>query len=270
MAKTFSVKNWDKFQHYKHRNAAWVKLHRSLLTNVDFFRLSDVAKAHLMLIWVLNGRDQGNCLPYDPRYIAQQIGATERVDLDALVRAGFLVADQALQQLASNLGDSCTETASTQRTELQSTEYRVTELQRTEVASQLVHRRNDDWPDNYFEVFWHHWPNKVQRAVALKALKRIYQADNIEFGTILVGIERYKAGKPPDRDWMHASTFLNQERWNDEPSPIVRSNGHARRYGIASAAQKLREQFAEADVQPGERRGATDLLDVSSDEPREP
>jgi uncharacterized protein YdaU (DUF1376 family) len=75
-----------------------------------------------------------------------------------------------------------------------------------------------------FDQFWQAYPEKVGKPVAktafAKAIKRATLAE------ILAGLERYKATKPPDRSWLNPSTFLNQERWNDQPAK-VNGNGHA-------------------------------------------
>lgn len=84
-----AVRNFERFQHYKNRNPPWIKLHASLLDDYQFGRLRDASKMHLMGIWVLASKTD-NKIPNDPEWIARRIGATEPVDLEALVMAGFL------------------------------------------------------------------------------------------------------------------------------------------------------------------------------------
>jgi hypothetical protein len=83
------VKKFDQFQHYKDRCPPWIKLHRGVLTDYALSGLPDAAKAHLMLIWLL-ASECDNRLPADPQWIANRIGATEPIDLDLLLDAGFL------------------------------------------------------------------------------------------------------------------------------------------------------------------------------------
>lgn len=85
-----AVKNFERFQHYKDRSPQWIKLYNDLAEDYGFSRLPDHQKAHLVLIWLLASRID-NRIPADARWIAGKIGATEPVDLDALVSAGFLV-----------------------------------------------------------------------------------------------------------------------------------------------------------------------------------
>lgn len=87
--KYLSVKNIEKFQHYKERRPPWIKLYQEVLEDYAFTRLQDASKAHLMAIWLLASRTE-NKIPLDLEWIAQSIHATEPVNIDALVSAGFL------------------------------------------------------------------------------------------------------------------------------------------------------------------------------------
>lgn len=66
-----------------------------------------------------------------------------------------------------------------------------------------------------FDEFWTVWPSKVAKKPARRAFKAARKREDLE--TILDGVRRYARTKPPDRNWMNPATFLNQERWNDEP-----------------------------------------------------
>jgi len=68
-----------------------------------------------------------------------------------------------------------------------------------------------------FEAFWQHWPHKVERRAAVKAFPQaVAAAGSVE--TILDGVERYIAAKPPDRAFCNPATFLNGQRWLDQPA----------------------------------------------------
>lgn len=86
------VKNWDEFQHYKKRNPPWIKLHRALNEDHAFAGLKDKTKAHLMLIWILASSSEGR-IPHDAKFVGARINALEPVDLEAMIAAGFLIAD---------------------------------------------------------------------------------------------------------------------------------------------------------------------------------
>jgi hypothetical protein len=101
---TFSVKNFERFQHYKDRSPPWIKLYNELLDDYEFGRLQDASKLHLILIWLLASRSE-NKLPYDPAWIAKRINASEDVNLEVLREAGFIVVDQTLHSPEQNASD---------------------------------------------------------------------------------------------------------------------------------------------------------------------
>lgn len=83
------VRNFSKFQHYKRRLPPWIKLHRGVLHDYAFTCLQDASKAHAMLLWLLASTCD-NAIPDDAQWIARQVHATDPIDIDALVSAGFL------------------------------------------------------------------------------------------------------------------------------------------------------------------------------------
>ena len=70
--------------------------------------------------------------------------------------------------------------------------------------------------DGEFEQWWSMYPHKVGKAGARKAYDRARQKAYQQ--TLLDGVQRYVATKPDDRPWCHPKTWLNQERWTDEPA----------------------------------------------------
>lgn len=97
--KTFSVKNFEKFQHYKDRAPPWIKLYNGLLEDYEFGGLPDASKMHLIAIWLLASRSE-NKIPFDPKWVSNRINATEPVDLVLLAKRGFIVVDQECEQSA--------------------------------------------------------------------------------------------------------------------------------------------------------------------------
>jgi hypothetical protein len=93
MTGTFHIKNFDRLQHYKDRSPPWIKLYNGLLDDYDFGRLPDATKAHLIAIGLLASR-HNNKLPLDADWLGKRINATQAVDLDGLIKSGFVVPDQ--------------------------------------------------------------------------------------------------------------------------------------------------------------------------------
>jgi hypothetical protein len=51
-------KNWKSFQHYKDRDPPWIKLHRGLLNNYEFFGLPIASKALAPLLWLIASENE--------------------------------------------------------------------------------------------------------------------------------------------------------------------------------------------------------------------
>lgn len=93
-----SIKNWEKFQHYKDRSPPWIKLHREILDDYEFSSLSDEAKCHVMLIWVLASQND-NKLPADPAWLKKRLGVTSKIDINHLIKHGFLILERSASSL---------------------------------------------------------------------------------------------------------------------------------------------------------------------------
>tara|TARA_R110000824_G_scaffold319307_2_gene506420 strand:- start:204 stop:794 length:591 start_codon:yes stop_codon:yes gene_type:complete len=84
----FEICNWARYQHYKDRDPTWLKLHRALLSDYEWSQLPDVSKGQLVGLWLVAARC-GNRIPSDPVWLANQIGATEPVDLAPIMAGGW-------------------------------------------------------------------------------------------------------------------------------------------------------------------------------------
>jgi hypothetical protein len=89
MTQFLAIKNYDRFQHYKDRNPLWIKFYNSVLDDYAVQQLPETQQRHLFLIWLLASR-HGNRIPFDPKWIARTIHARSKLDLQAMIDAGFL------------------------------------------------------------------------------------------------------------------------------------------------------------------------------------
>jgi len=78
----------------------------------------------------------------------------------------------------------------------------------------------------FAETFWPAYPHKVAKPAALKAFSKARKRASLE--TIMAGLERY-ANKTDDRHWANGATWLNNDRWEDQPGPAQEGNGNGRR-----------------------------------------
>ena len=73
-----------------------------------------------------------------------------------------------------------------------------------------------------FEDWWEVNRHKIGKGAALKAYQKA-RRKGVPQETLIAGMERYVAAKPEDRPWCNPATWLNQERWTDEPD--ISANG---------------------------------------------
>ena len=202
--KHFSVKNFERFQHYKDRSPPWIKLYNELLDDYAFSTLPDQTKFHLVAIWLLASRTE-NKIPHDPAWIASRINAKNRVDLDALEKAGFIIVSQDAPELPINAEQDASNAL----------DQRQRESQRQSRAE--TERAGGKYAED-FELFWKAYPrlegNPKSAAYAewLKAMKA-----GVAPAIIIAAAARYAAAcaKRDDPKVAHARTWLHQRRWED-------------------------------------------------------
>ena len=122
--KTFHVKNFEKFQHYKDRAPPWIKLYNELLDDYEFGLLPDATKMHLVAIWLLASRSE-NKIPFDPAWVSRRINATEKVNLNLLVERGFVLLDQELHTTEQDASTPQAECLSREREEGETEKSRI-------------------------------------------------------------------------------------------------------------------------------------------------
>jgi len=82
------VRNWDKFQHYKDRSPAWVKLHLELAHNESWRRLTLAERGLLCSIWIEYAASRG-VIPRTKLASILQGYARDR-QVESLCEAGFI------------------------------------------------------------------------------------------------------------------------------------------------------------------------------------
>jgi hypothetical protein len=209
---TFSVKNFETFQHYNDRTPPWIKLYNRLLDNYDFGLLPDASKAHLIAIWLLASRSK-NVLPIDPAWIAKRISATTPVDLNILRNADFIVFNQACSEvLAGCKQDACPEREIEKQVQIE----RIT----SEVPSdpskpepQPVKSRTS-YPEA-FEAFWREYPTDalMSKKAAFAQWQRLDQTSR-EAATAAIPAFKAHCRKNPTYRPVHAQRFLSERRFD--------------------------------------------------------
>jgi hypothetical protein len=190
------IRNWGKFQHYKHRRPPWIRLYRELLDDRHWHALSGDASKLLINLWLLAADTNNGLLPevediafrlrMPPKLVSKLIGELSH----------WLTLD------ASDLLAECERVATTE----------------TETETETEGETESECRAEFLNAFWPTYPNKVGKPNALTAyLKARKKASKEEISR---GLDNYLRDKPPDRQWCNPATWLNQERWGDEMAGV--------------------------------------------------
>jgi Helix-turn-helix domain len=76
------------------------------------------------------------------------------------------------------------------------------------------------FPADAFDQFWALYPHKIGKGYARSLFKKLADTGTVEFETLVSGVRFYIKTKPADRPWCNPSTWLNQERWEDQPATL--------------------------------------------------
>lgn len=93
-----------------------------------------------------------------------------------------------------------------------------------------------------FSTLWDMWPDKTAKKAAEKAYKAARKR-GVSRETIAAGMLRYRRDKPADRPWLHLATFINGERWLDQPAVV---SGPPLK-GLAAERAQLQQEIANGD-----------------------
>jgi len=91
---TLRVKDWARFQHYKHRRPPWIRLHRQLLDDMTWHRLPLASRALAPMLWLLASETQDGRIEGDSEVLAfrLRLASTDFEEaLNPLISAGWFV-----------------------------------------------------------------------------------------------------------------------------------------------------------------------------------
>ena len=225
------VKNWDNFQHYKDRTPPWIKLYNHLLDDFDFSCLPDASKAHLLSIWLLASRTN-NKIPNNARWIGNKINATEEVNLNILIESGFI-------ELISSKNNKLQEPEQDASIPLQEPEQDACLERERETEKERKDNSKEQRIEDAFDKFWSSYHKKQGRAQAMKAFKSAIKREGIkdylEFSDMLISDCKSRLSSNQfGFDNLNASTYLNNNRWEDEKTQSSSQSSDERISSIAS------------------------------------
>lgn len=211
MRPTLKIRNWEKFQHYKHRNPPWIKLQTDTFQNYDFACLQDASKLLAICYWTLAARSKTGEVPADFEYVKRQCNLSDLVTVEhlkELISCGFI-------EDASNVLASCKQNAIPER---EGEAYSEERESYPPIVPQrgLAHAKKTSDPD--FEDLWKNWqPFEMTKGDKAKALKSYQTARKKKsHDEIARQSEQYQAYCHQSRTkTQHVVTWINERNRND-------------------------------------------------------
>lgn len=190
--KTYKIKNWEKYQHYKDRCPPWIKLHWELLASKDWVMLDNASRVLAIAIMLIASRNDGIIVD-DPEYIKRVAYLNEKPDISKLLEVGFIT-------LLADASDC---------KRLQAKDTQETEAE-TEKIKEIYKEKVTEYS---FEQFWNDYAKKI----GLKKCKPIYdKISEPERLKIKETVKEYVDSHPDKNYLKHPETYLRNECWNDE------------------------------------------------------
>lgn len=228
------IENWEEFQHYKHRNPAWIKLHGALLSNYEYRTLKDGEKLLLLSLWMLRSRISHD-IPNDPAYIGEITAIKGKPKLQALIDKGFVTCYQDASSMLS------IEKRSAKK---QCAPVEKSREEKSRVEERIYMSENDS-PENEekgsegltlveeFESGWDQYPgNKRGMSTELEYFKKKHSdwkdvVGGLSFAVSLEIMQREADSKakqfvPP---WKHFKTWIGNRCWE---APLERNRKESR------------------------------------------
>lgn len=180
---TVSIKNWERFQHYKDRDPPWIKLYRDLLTSESWVLGTDVSRVVQIAITLLAARYE-NQIPHRFSLIRKvaSLDCSEsqfNKALEHLAQSNFLEIQslpseaEVVAQPASGLLATCTSEAEQSRAEQRQSRDR--SLSSVKPLDRVV-EVFDHW-----RTVWNHPSAQldIKRRTSINRALKVYEADKL-------------------------------------------------------------------------------------------
>lgn len=236
----YYVRNWRRFQHYKHRNPPWVKLHSEIFTSTDWVALADASKL-LMMVCIVVAAKNGGRIPNDAAFLKRIAYLDKSPNLKPLIDCGFLS-----ETLADASDSKQVRTNADPEYRVQSTENRDKKKKEDSMVA------NATATESRFDEFWKAYPRRRGSNPKTPAKQKFDKltSNGTEAGQIILGATNYAAelrrdGKDRTQFVAQAVTWLNQSRFNDYQQ-TVEQNAEIRSGGLVEAGRKLLAKLEES------------------------
>jgi len=215
--RTYSIKNFARYQHYTDRKPPWIKLYGDIWGDRAFFRLKPESKLLLIGLFTVASHCD-NSIPDDPEWVAAELKLPLKlIDFSPLVAAGFLLVEQDASEPSLDSEQSASEALATCYPSRASVSVSV---------SNSVSEGECEG-DGGFDAFYAAYPKRKDREKAVRAWRKLTPDER---NAALADVPKRIASDPQWGDPQFIpmpSTYLNGKRWMDEIAARAAPNGRA-------------------------------------------
>ena len=230
--KFLSIKNFEKYQTYKHSNPPWFKIHKKMFGDAEFIKLTP-AYRYLYIGLIYLAVETNNKVYNDTEFLIQRlyISRTDLVQLAYTPRTRTVrAADTTRTEAVHNPYTTRTqidlrplyragflETSNLRRTLSGQSSYSTVQDSTEQDRAHAEHAQDE------FDEFWKHFPRKVDKERARKAWDKL-NSSRPETCVLLHALAQQKQSE----QWIkndgafipYPATWLKGKRWNDEAQPM--------------------------------------------------
>lgn len=224
----YRVREWEKFKHFKDRNAPWVKLNKDLLNNKDWFELSAETAKVLVMLWLVASEDperEGN-LP-------------ELGELAFRLRMEEAEVRKSMDKLGKWLEQTDAGKEVTVPEMLHNDNKEITQKRQIHITDDTVPNKATGMPSHKkvngryeysedFEKFWILYPKNQHKNIASRIFEEIVVT--VPATEIVAGLQRQLASSHFIEDPKHftnAENWLEQRRWEKQSPDMDKGSGPA-------------------------------------------
>ena len=224
MSLVITPKNWKSFQHYTDRKPAWIKLHRAILDDYDYWCLPVASRALAPCLWLLASEYDDGKIVASLDALAFRFRMTRGEVADALaplIEKGFFNASEPLAD--------CKQDAIPEREE-------ETEKEREEEEEHCPVRKRTRtkkiYSDEFEKQFWNPYPRTptMSKQEAWRAWVKLDPGEHLRACKAIEPYRRFLKSKP-NLETVHAVRFLSQRRFDGfleefSPTPVFDIRSH--------------------------------------------
>jgi len=188
------IRNWREFQQYKDRFPPWIKLHKEILQSEDWVLWNDRSRVLAIALMLLASRTEEGTVPLNPDYIKRVAYLNNDPDFDPLISCGFI-------EIVGDASEPYTTQAS-----------RTTEA---EAEAETEKRRGEI----SFSDFWGLYPRKTNKKNAEIKWKNLTVKNQ---KAAMAALPEHIATWDDPKYIPHATTWLNQKRWEDDLDTVTK------------------------------------------------